>query len=1440
MLQGLAATVLLVSIFLAYRWQALANADVTSLNNVKRSHAGEHLHLKGTVTWTGADNSLYLQDETSGLHIYFTDRQPAFQSGDKIAFLAELREDFESRSKTQSILLGDVQIKRIDRGQLIKPVRVPLKDIFKDSGTKQSIRVETSGVVRSVEHHGNSTILELAEKGLRLPVEINNAGSMPLNALLDRVLTVRGVVDATYAVPSRRTIVHIDDIAPTLRVTDVTDVSVADESTSAIPLVSTLRELILDSKWLEHGHRVKIKGVVRSIESDDVLMMQQDRYVVPVETENAQQFHQGDVVEATGWPTPRRFTITLQHAKVEKSKDQSVTAADWLIENEPVLLRDIRDVHNLGSEDAARGMPVDVIAVITNVQAFSDCFFVQSGTTGIFIDASDQNLDSYQVGQKIRLQGLTAPGGFAPVIIHPKVQVLGSGVLPTAEPVRAEIAPSGAYDSRWVELEGTVRPIYSSPNGFVFNLATSLGNVGGQILTLDTNKDIPKLVDARVRVRGVFATLFNNDRALTGYRIIIDSPRFITILDRAPDSSTELEPVLSTQLLQFNSIKAETHRSKIRGTVTLTAPNELNVQDSAGSLRIRTRQAGIHVNDLIEAVGYAVPSENGPVLTDAHVEIIGHTPDGIKPAEVTADDVLNKGRDNQLVSINARLVNIGVTSTVQTLVMQDKYVTFNAILSNDTNINNLREGSILKITGVSAVQRERQMDKDITQYRATSFRLLLRSSNDIQVVRTAPWWNLQRVWPLLSVLITIILGSLFWVRSLRRRVSAQTEEIETQRAFLRQVIDMCPNYIFVSDAQQRFTLANRPLTLALNQSPEEIIGKEYHQIGLNHQTVDAQARDDREVLETGAEKIIGEQCYVDRAGKHRWLHIVKRPIIDENGKPTHVLSVINDITLHKEAEATLLKAREAAEQANSAKSEFLANMSHEIRTPLNGIIGTSELCLGTELTREQREYVETTKLSADGLLTVINDILDFSKIEAGKMELDPEPFSLRDSIEATLKTVALRAHEKNLELLCDIDANVPATLIGDQNRLRQILLNLAGNAIKFTERGDVTIKATLQSSEEDDCLLSIAVIDTGIGIPADRLHHIFDPFAQADSSTTRKFGGTGLGLTICARLVSMMGGDIAVASELGVGSTFRFTVRLKRHQASGQEGINNVEKLKNIKVLIVDDHTEYCRILSRDLTALEMKPLIAHSANDAMILLQDASNQSAPVRIAIIEYGAAALAGPNLIEQMHKQFSATAKVIVAMQSTEQRNATAYCQALGIENYIVKPLRRKDLIETLLHAMDAKTAPASRAVVTATAAISMNILLAEDNQVNQLVMQRLLTKRGHRVTVAANGRIACELTRQQNFDLVFMDVQMPEMDGFEATIEIRRWQNEQHVHTPIVALTAHAMSGDQERCLSAGMDNYMTKPISPTELDEMLRRYQPSATDDASIETAASG
>ncbi len=651
------------------------------------------------------------------------------------------------------------------------------------------------------------------------------------------------------------------------------------------------------------------------------------------------------------------------------------------------------------------------------------------------------------------------------------------------------------------------------------------------------------------------------------------------------------------------------------------------------------------------------------------------------------------------------------------------------------------------------------------------------------------------------------------------------EQARQSHEMVRLLLDSTAEAIYGLDVLGNCTFANPACVRLLGYTHEnELLGKNMHDLA-HHSRSDGAPYPVAECriyqgFESGIGTHVDDEVFWHQDGSSFPVEYWSHPIRRGEAKIGAVVTFL-DVTERKLFDQELRDAKDTAEEANRAKSEFLANMSHEIRTPMNGILGMTELTLDTELTKEQRDNLGLVRLSAESLLTVLNDILDFSKIEAGKFEVESIPFELRESLGEAMHSLSFRSQQKGLELIYDVRPDVPESLIGDPGRLRQILVNLVGNAIKFTQHGEIVVTVALHSKNEPKVCLQISVADTGVGIPEDRQAKIFEAFSQADGSTTRKFGGTGLGLTISTKLVELMGGLIWVESEPGKGSTFHFTAWMGVQDKVAPPARVEASQLRGLPVLIVDDNFTNRTVLQGMLSRWGMKTSSVDGAEAAIPAMETAAREACPFSIAIVDGQMPGIDGFTLLKQIQARPELAGTIIVMLTSIGRKGDAARCRELGIAAYLVKPARQNELLETLCRVLSKSPDAESPTLITRhilrEERSRLQILLAEDNAVNQTLAVRLLEKRGYAVTVVGDGRAAVAALEKQSFDLVLMDVQMPEMDGFQATAAIRAKEQPGGRRQPIIAMTAHALKGDQERCIAAGMDGYVSKPIRTVDL-----------------------
>ncbi|MBI3738152.1 MAG: response regulator, partial [Chloroflexi bacterium] len=661
---------------------------------------------------------------------------------------------------------------------------------------------------------------------------------------------------------------------------------------------------------------------------------------------------------------------------------------------------------------------------------------------------------------------------------------------------------------------------------------------------------------------------------------------------------------------------------------------------------------------------------------------------------------------------------------------------------------------------------------------------------------------------------------LFILHDVTERQQAETE-IKREKRYFESLVENSPVAIVV--------LNNEEKIVSINPAFEQLYGYKKHEVsGVLLDTL-ITTEETRQEAAQYTQIVMKEALH--RIGKRRRkdgslvdVEIFGVPVI-VNGEKSGALAMYHDIS-------ELVRARHEAEEASRAKSEFLANMSHEIRTPMNGVIGMIELALDTQLTSEQRDYLQISLQSAEALLTLLNDILDFSKIEAKKLELENINFNLRSTVEDVAYMLAKRAQDKGLEMACLIHPDLDTDLRGDPSRVRQILVNLVGNALKFTHQGEIVVHAEPLSQTETEALIRFSVQDTGIGIPPERQARIFERFTQADGSTTRKYGGTGLGLTISKQLVEAMGGQIGVESTPGVGSTFWFTVKFEKQPVSKARGTAPLDlrpvDLKGLRVLGVDDNATNRMILSRMVEGFGCRIDMVASGAKALEALQNAHRSGDPYRIVLLDMQMPGMDGEQVAQAIVSNQAYREAKIIILTSIGHRGDAARLEALGCSGYLLKPVKQHMLYEALVAVLGTKEEETpkliTRHLLNEQKRAGLRILLAEDNAINQKLAVVLLQKAGYSVHTVDNGKQAVEQVEQAPYNAILMDVQMPELDGFEATQQIRKMEEGQGRHIPIIAMTAHALKGDRERCLEAGMDDYVSKPLEPQFLLSVLERW----------------
>jgi PAS domain S-box-containing protein len=1063
----------------------------------------------------------------------------------------------------------------------------------------------------------------------------------------------------------------------------------------------------------EPGSTVLVLGTVQYQEAGSHLVLRDATGEVTVQSVQTQRLPLGSTVQAVGKTSISGSAWTIRSALYRPIGNDNPGASSAPAEE---YLHTVAQIRQLSASEAAGNRRVQISGVVTWALPEADFFFLQDVTGGIRVRFTRSQMEPPALGKHLAIEGVTYNHGLSPAVEVTRATDLGSLSAPRAKEITLDQALSGGEDGQWVSLRGFLMRVESEGEWRWIYVTTPAGEFVGHLRSTVNFEANPGTL---IRVRGACETIADDNQQVKKVMLRVAFLHDISIEEDAPADPFQLPVRPISSLAQLSAMQSMS-RAHIKAVVQHHVPGRLIYvrEGNTGLLVLSHSQQRLLPGDTIEAVGLLGREGVSTVLRESVYRKTG-SGDAPDPDTLTDPSRIVLGMNSRLIQVRGRLIEVLRAPTSARLTLQNGKTVFEAVLDHNVGLelpSGLAAGAGLELTGIYHVDFD-----DSRQPRG--FKLLLRSPGDIVVYQKARLWTVQRALTVSGLLGGCCLAGLVWAGLLRGRVRRQTEQIRAQlekevvlQDRHRSIVENASDFIFTTDLQGRFTSFNPAGERMTGFGSEAALQMNIRDLLLSEENGATPA-----LLPADDGTVTFQHRMKTRDGRVLWIETSSR-LLRERGASVGILGVVRDISERKQIEEELKRARDAAEANTRAKSEFLANMSHEIRTPMNAVIGMSNLLLDTSLDEDQRDFAETIRNGAEALLTVLNDILDFSKIEAGKLQFETLDFDLRETIETTVDLLAPRAAAKGLKYHFHVATAVPNQLRGDPSRLRQVLLNLLGNAIKFTEKGEVVLQVELPSRTTDSVELHFAVCDTGVGLTEEEQSRLFRPFTQADNSTTRRFGGTGLGLAISKQIVELMGGQCGVSSSPGQGSKFWFTARL------------SVPETKPKLVL----------------PALgDQAGRSSHSASDAP--------PAAVSPAALPPVGGAVIAA-------------------AVQSPAHAS----------------PLR---------------------------------VLVAEDNTVNQRVAALQLQSIGFRAHVVSNGLEVLEEIERNDYDVVLMDCQMPEMDGYEAARRIR--QHERHENLWIVALTANAMQGDDTRCLDAGMDAYLTKPLNIKDLRSALQLCQRS-------------
>ena len=1169
-------------------------------------------------------------------------------------------------------------------------------------------------------------------------------------------------------------------------------------------------------------HRITIEGNLLRVSVGENLVLEDPTGILIVPIWQSREPSVGEPILVSGFPAMGENGVTLSDVAFLPREVFDAPSTEISGDYLHRLVRRVDHVRNLSQAEFSEIVAVLLNGVVT-YRGGSKLFLEDS--TGAIEIVSDDFPPDLAPGQRIQVQGNAYLNGQYPAVRASQIIGIGESGLPRARVRSIEqlIVSHNDHGNR-IEVSGYVGTGEETNGERSFSLGGDFGRIN-IILSPDFEGSPPPhgaLIDA---IGVAEFSPSNKDRV----RLLVDRPSRLQIVEMPPENPFDIPAKDIEALISLNYLPPVPKPGKLVGSVTWSHPEHpyFYLQDATGGILV------INPTGTVPSAGQAVEVVGRPTMGDQRITIRATAIQETDQSTAIIPGPLEEGmllesidHRDRLIRTTGRLVSFSNPGKIE-MFIQSGTDLISADIENmwDVATERLKAGSVLELTGVLDFARD-------SIGRPSRAVLHLQDGRSFKILSTPSWWTPVRTASLIGILVLLVGTGLIWVTTLQHRVKLQTSQISQQLdrelGLLerhRKLVDNAKDLIFSCDIFGRVTSWNKAGENLLGRPRDEIMGELFELLLAN---------EDREswmaALDSAASK--GEpfnldvRLLTDDGEDEIWLNISGHPA-ELRDQRTEIEAIARNVTEQRKVRETLLAAKEAAESATRAKSDFLANMSHEIRTPMNGVIGMSSILLDTELTQQQLDYVKTINSSAEGLLTIINDILDFSKIEAGKLLFESIDFDLREAVDGALGLLAERAAAKKLEIAAFIPHGITTALVGDAGRLRQVLLNLLSNGVKFTEKGEVTLKASVIEESDADIRLRFEIADTGIGMSQDAVSRIFKPFEQADTSTTRRFGGTGLGLVISRQIVELMNGEIGVESTEGKGTTFWFTCRFEKQPPERARAPRVPVQLNGRRVLVVDDNTTNREILHHFVVSWGMLNGSASSGEQAIKLLSDAHESGRPYDAVLLDYQMPGMDGLQVAERIHSDGRFAYLKIILLTSMGQPDSAEKLRAQQIAYSLTKPVAHADLMACMQNVLAPSQAIIERKKESADDGspkfTGLHLLLAEDNVVNQKVATLQLRKLGISVETAGNGLEALAALERSTFDAVLMDCQMPEMDGYEATAAIRNHSDSRIRDTIVIAMTANAISGEKERCLETGMNDFVSKPVNMRTLSEAIER-----------------